>query len=91
MRRQIFFLGCSVVVMAFLSGLSACTSSSGQTGAKGAGRRDSGTRLTNRRGLHPTRRGPNLCPHRRHGDDYPRAHRVQRRHGSVAVAGLLVQ
>ena len=40
MRKQIFFLGCSVVGMAFLSGLSACTSSS-QPGANGAGGADS--------------------------------------------------
>ena len=41
MRKQNLILGCSVVGMAFLSGVSACTSSSGQTGAKDAGRPDS--------------------------------------------------
>jgi hypothetical protein len=35
MRAEVFCLGCSVVGMAFLCGLSACTTSSGQTGANG--------------------------------------------------------
>ena len=35
MRKQIFILGCSVVGMAFLSGMSACTSSSSQTNGTG--------------------------------------------------------
>ena len=34
MRKQIFCSGCSVVGMAFLSGLAACASSPGQAGAK---------------------------------------------------------
>jgi hypothetical protein len=34
MRKQIFGLDCSVVGMAFLSGLAACASSPGQAGAK---------------------------------------------------------
>lgn len=41
MRKQNLILGCSVVGMAFLSGMSACTSSSNQTGANGAGGTDS--------------------------------------------------
>ena len=40
MRKQNFILGCSVVGIAFLSGVSACTSSSGHT--NGAGGADSG-------------------------------------------------
>jgi len=34
MRRQIYYSGCSVVGIAFLSGLAACASSPGQAGAK---------------------------------------------------------
>jgi hypothetical protein len=44
MRKQISCSGCSVVGMAFLSGLAACASSSVQadiTGAKDSGRSDS--------------------------------------------------
>jgi hypothetical protein len=41
MHKQIPCLGLLVVGTAFLTGLSACTSSSGQTGAKGAGGSDS--------------------------------------------------
>src|SRR5512135_815518 len=35
MRKRNFILGCSVVGMAFLSGLSACSGSKSQTGANG--------------------------------------------------------
>jgi len=34
MRKQIYYSGCSVVGMAFLSGLAACASSPDQTGAE---------------------------------------------------------
>jgi hypothetical protein len=43
MRKQVFFLGCSVVGMAVLSGMSACTSSSSPTGATGGRRALTGT------------------------------------------------
>jgi len=41
MRKRNFILGCSVVGVALLSGVSACTSSSGHTGTNGAGGADS--------------------------------------------------
>ena len=41
MHKQNFILGCSVVGVALLSGVSACTSSSGHTGTNGAGGADS--------------------------------------------------
>ena len=46
MRKQISCSGCSVVGMAFLSGLAACASSPGQVGAKDSGRPDSTASLT---------------------------------------------
>ena len=46
MRKQLLCSGCSFVGMAFLSGLAACSSSTGPAGAEDSGRPDSATSLT---------------------------------------------
>src|SRR5262249_19781816 len=48
MRKQLLRLGCSLVGMAFLSGLAACSSNSSQAGGSGkdAGKPDATTSLT---------------------------------------------
>ena len=91
MRKQLLCSGCSLVGVAFLTGLAACSSNASHPDA-GNPPRTRATRMPDAgQGCEAGPVEPQLRAHRRHGDDDPWAHPARHGHRCAADAGLLVQ